>query len=302
MDLTLAGMLWTECLVYLDDAIIFGRTFEDHLRNLRSVLERLRGANLKAKPSKCAFFQKQVLYLGHIVSPDGVATDPSKTDKIATWPRPQNVKDTLKFLGLASYYRWFIHKFAEIARPLHRLTEQGRVFKWTDECDIAFAELKLRLCSSPILTFSDFSLPFILDTDASQSGIGVVLSQEQSGEEKVIAFASRTLTKAERRYSVTRKELLAVVTYIHHFRQFLLGRQFTLRTDHGSLQWIQTLKEPEGQLARWLERLQEYNFVIKHRKGCQHQNADALLHYPSESLNSQNLPTMTANRWQQSYP
>lgn len=282
MDLTLAGMLWTECLVYLDDVIIFGRTFEEHLRNLGSVLERLRGVNLKAKPSKCAFFQKQVLYLGHIVSSEGVSTDPSKTEKVAAWPTPGNVQELSKFLGLASYYRRFINKFAEIAKPLHRLTERGRQFKWTTECDTAFVKLKLQLCSSPTLTFPDFSLPFILDTDASQFGIGAILSQEQHGEEKVIAYASRTLSKAERRYSVTRKELLAVVTYIHYFRQFLLGRQFTLRTDHGSLQWIQTLKEPEGQLARWLERLQEYNFEIKHRKGCQHQNADALSRYPFE--------------------
>ena len=205
-----------------------------------------------------------------------MATDPSKTDRIAAWLTPQTVQEVMKFLGLASYYRRFIHKFAEIARPLHRLTEKGRPFKWTTECDTAFAELKLRLCSTPVFTYPDFSLPFILDTDASQHGIGAVLSQIQCGEEKVIAFASRTLTKAERRYSVTRKELLAVVTYIHHFQQFLLGRQFTLRTDHGNLQWIQTLKEPEGQLARWLERLQEYNFEIVHQRGCQHQNADAL--------------------------
>ena len=168
--------------------------------------------NLKAKPSKCAFFQKQV----HIVSPNGVATDPSKTDCIAAWPTPQNVQEIMKFLGLASYYRRFICNFAEIARPLHQLSERGRPFKWTTECD---TELKLRLCSTPILTYPDILLPFIIDTDASQHGIGAVLSQIQGGKEKVIAFASRTLNKAERRYSVTRKELLAVVTYIHHFRQ-----------------------------------------------------------------------------------
>ena len=285
MDLTLSGMLWTECLVYLDDVVIFGRTFGDHLKNLDSVLRRLRGVNLKAKPSKCAFFRKQVLYLGHIISHDGVATDPSKTQKIAGWPTPKNIPELQKFLGLASYYRRFIRNFAEIAKPLYRLTERGRKYNWTAECDTAFAVLKLRLCSTPVLAFPDFSLPFILDTDASQSGIGAVLSQEQGGEEKVIAYASRTLTKAERRYSVTRQELLAVVTYIHHFRQFLLGRQFVLRTDHGSLQWLHTFKEPEGQLARWLERLQEYTFEIKHRKGHQHQNADALSRYPSQAAN-----------------
>ena len=110
------------------------------------------------------------MYLGHIVSPNGVATDPSKTDRIAAWPTPQTVQEVMKFLGLASYYRRFIRKFAEIARPLHRLTEKGRPFKWTTECDTAFAELKLRLCSTPVLTYPDFSLPFILDTDASQHG------------------------------------------------------------------------------------------------------------------------------------
>jgi len=152
-------------------------------------------------------------------------------------------------LGLASYYRRFIQKFAEIARPLHRLTERGRDFKWTTECDNAFAKLKICLHSSPILAYPDFTLPFILDTDACQCGIGAVLSQPHGdGTEKVIAFASRVMSKAERKYSVTRKELLAAVTYIHHFRPFLLGRHFVLRTDHGSLQWLHTLKEPEGQM------------------------------------------------------
>ena len=126
-------------------------------------------------------------------------------------------------------------------------------------------------------------LPAIsLDTDACQSGIGAVLSQEQEdGKERVIAYGSRVLSKAERKYCVTRKELLGAVTFIHHFQQFLLGKHFVLRTDHGSLQWLHNLKEPEGQLARWLERLQEYDFEIRHRKGSQHQNADALSRYPS---------------------
>ena len=134
--------------------------------------------------------------------------------------------------------------------------------------------------STPILAFPDCSKPFLLDTDASDVGIGAVLSQVQDGTERVIAYASRVLSKPERQYCVTRRELLAVVVFIQHFRPYLLGNTFTLRTDHGSLKWLQNFKNPEGQLARWLERLQEYNFTIEHRSGKRHGNADALSRLP----------------------
>ena len=128
-----------------------------------------------------------------------------------------------------------------------------------------------------VLVFPDFTKPFLLDTDASNTGIGGVLSQlDEEGKEHVIAFASRILSKSERRYCVTRRELLAVVVFTEQFRPYLLGREFTLRTDHGSLSWLQSFKEPEGQLARWLEKLQEYHFNIVHRPGRKHANADAL--------------------------
>ena len=177
MDLTLAGLQWSHCLVYLDDIIVMGHSFEEHLGNLNLVLERLRDANLKVKPVKCALFQEQVCYLGHIISSKGIATDPSKTSKITKWPIPTTVQQVQQLLGLASYYRKFIKDFATIAKPLHRLTEQGRPFRWTEDCASAFAELKLRLTSAPILTYPDFQLPFILDTDASNTGVGAVLSQ-----------------------------------------------------------------------------------------------------------------------------
>ena len=145
----------------------------------------------------------------------------------------------------------------------------------------AFDELRKRLVSSPVLAYPDYERRFILDTDASDVGIGAVLSQvSDCGSERVIAYASRSLTRPEQRYCVTRKELLAVVEFVHHFRQYLLGREFTLRTDHGSLVWIRNFKEPEGQLARWLERLQEYNFTVVHRQGLRHCNADALSRVP----------------------
>lgn len=164
---------------------------------------------------------------------------------------------------------------AAIAKPLYRLTERGE-FNWTVECDAAFMELKFRLVSAPILAFPDFTKTFILDTDASQFGVGAVLSQLHNGQERVVAYASRVLSKAERQYSVTRKDLLAVVTFVKHFRHYLLGRHFVVQTDHSSLQWLYNFKEPEGQTARWSEYHQEFDFEVIHRSGCNHANADAL--------------------------
>ena len=176
MDLVLAGLQWTSCLVYLDDVIIVGKTFEEHLLHLREVLIRLREAGLKLQPSKCSFCQKKVEFLGHIVSDKGVATDPAKTAQVAKWPTPSSQKEVQQFLGLASYYRRFVKDFATIAKPLHRLTEKTMDFKWTSECQSAFEELRRNLTAAPILAFPDFEKPFILDTDASDFGVGAVLS------------------------------------------------------------------------------------------------------------------------------
>ena len=278
MDRVLSGLKWSSCLVYFDDIIVVGTTFQEHLHHLTT---RLRGAGLKLKPKKCTLCRQQVTFLGHIVSTDGVATDPSITEAVSKWPIPQNRKEVQQFLGLANYYRRFVKDFALISEPLQRLTEKNAPFEWTIGCQNAFDELCKRLVSSPVLAYPDYEQRFVLDTDASDVGIGAVLSQvSDCGSERVIAYASRSLTRPELRYCVTRKELLAVVEFVHHFRQYLLGREFTLRTDHGSLVWIRNFKEPEGQLARWLERLQEYNFTVVHRQGLRHCNADALSRVP----------------------
>ena len=283
MDLVLAGLQWSQCLVYLDDVIILGKTFKDHLANLQAVFERLRQAGLKLQPKKCEFLRRKVRYLGHIVSKEGVAADAEKVKKVSSWPAPTTTRDVQQFLGFAGYYRRFVQNFAQIARPLHRLTERATPFKWTQECQDAFEKLRHCLTSAPVLAYPDYSQPFILDTDASNTGIGAVLSQlDEDGKERVIAYASRLLSKPERRYCVTRRELLAAVTFTRHFRPYLLGRHFTLRTDHGSLTWLKNFKEPEGQLARWLERLQEFDFTIIHRRGRKHTNADALSRLPCE--------------------
>ena len=294
MDAVLAGLQWKICLVYLDDIIILGRTFEEHLHHLQEVFDRLRQSGLKLKIAKCSLFQKEVCYLGHVVSNKGVATDPSKTDKVAHWPAPTSQRDVQQFLGLANYYRRFVKNFATIAKPLHRLTEKNAPFKWTEECQASFEELRQRLTSAPVLAFPDFSREFILDTDASDVGIGAVLSQQGENGEQVIAYASRALTKPERRYCVTRRELLSAVTFIHHFRPYLLGRHFTLRSDHQSLVWLHNFREPEGQLARWLERLQEFDFTVIHRKGSRHQNADAMSRGPCQQCGRLEIGTLEA--------
>ena len=283
MSLVLAGVEWSQCLVYLDDIIVLDRSFDEHLKNFGKVLQKLKDANLRLKPAKCTLCKTEITYLGHKISREGVATDQAKVNKVENWPQPKTSQELQRFLGLASYYHKFIRNFASIARPLHHLTEKGRPFKWTSECNSAFCKLKQHLTTAPILVYPDFSRPFILDTDASNDGIGAVLSQEYDGSECVVAYASRTLNKSERKYSVTRKELLAVVVFTQHFRTYLLGQPFKLRTDHGSLSWLCNFKDPTGQLARWLEQLQEFHFEVIHRKGPAHQNADALSRLPHQA-------------------
>ena len=290
MNLLLAGIQWTSCLVYLDDIIVLGKTFHNHLQHLSQVFQKLRDANLKLKVQKCSFCQESVQFLEHIVSSKGLTADPAKIQRVVDWPIPTTKREVQQFLGLVSYYRRFIRNCAQIAKPLHQLTEQSKSFSWTVECDQAFQRLREQLTTPPVLVFPDFTKEFMLDTDASDQGIGAVLSQIQSnGQERVIAYASRLLSKAERHYCITRKELLAVVVFLNHFRQYLLGRKFILRTDHGSLLWLHNFKEPEGQLAKWLEKLEEFQFEVVHRKGKAHCNADALSRMFSQQSVSVNV-------------
>ncbi|BHF65275.1 hypothetical protein SprV_0200828500 [Sparganum proliferum] len=257
----------TAWLVYLDDIIVHGSTVESHLDNLQTVFNRLQAVGLKLNPAKCCFLKR-------------VKTDPAKTEQIRSWPQPTSVSELRCFLGLASYYRRFTKDFAHTAAPLNRLTSKQNAFNWSDECERSFEELKRRLISPPLLAFpniSESAPPFILDTDASDVAIGAVLSQQQTdGLEHPLIFASQTLTKPERNYSTTRKELLAVVTFVKKFHHYLAGKQFILRTDHQALRWLENFKDPTGQLARWQADLLEYSYTVIHRAGKKHQNADAL--------------------------
>ena len=200
MDLVLRGLNLEICLVYLDDIVVFGTTPEEHLERLTKVLERLRQANLKLKPSKCKLMQKQVVFLGHIVSGQGIATDPVKTRLVQEWPVPTNLKQVRGYLGLTSYYRRFVQDYAKIAAPLNKLTRKNQPYVWTEACQEAFDELKKRLTSPPILAMPNEEGPFILDCDACETLIGAVLSQIQGGQERVIAYAGRVLSRSELNY------------------------------------------------------------------------------------------------------
>ena len=227
MECVLAGLTYEQCLIYLDDIIVFSSTFEEHLCRLRNVLVALREAHLQLKLPKCTFACTEVAYLGHIVSANGITPDPQKVTAVLHFPQPTEAKPLRQFLGLTNYYRKFIHNYASIAEPLHQALKGHKKFQWTPSCQQAFDFLKSKLTSPPILGYPDFSQPFILHSDASAYAIGAVLSQLQSGKETVISYWSRQLSKAERNYSTIEREALAVVCAVKEFYPYLYGFQFT---------------------------------------------------------------------------
>ena len=217
MECTLAGLSGLHCLIYLDD-IMFSANFVDHLTCLSAVLDRLKTAGLKLKPAKCSFAQSHVCYLGNYISSNGIEPDKAKLSAVTTYPTPCNHKEIKQFIGLSSYHRRFISCYAEIAQPLHWLfCKNSKVFNWTTECDKSFNILKTKLTLPPILAFPRFTIPFIVATDASNYGIGGILSQVQDGQERVIAYWSQQLQKAERNYSTIECEALAVVGAVKEF-------------------------------------------------------------------------------------
>ena len=283
IELALSGLQWVFCLIYLDDIIIFSQSISENLSRLRCVLERLQKANLKLQPEKCCLLQRQVRFLGHVVSDKGLQPDPQNIEKVVNWPTPITVSQVRGIVALGSYYRRFIQGYSKLVKPLVQLTEKGRQFEWTENCNMAFQKLKEALTSAQIMSFPIDGGKFILDTDACDVSIGAVLSQIQEGEVRVISYGSRSLNKAERNYCVTDRELLALKFFCEYYRQYLLGYPFLIRTDHQALKWLFSLKEPKNRIARWIEILSEFNFTIEHRSGKQHANADGMSRCPAKS-------------------
>ena len=264
---------------YLDDVVIHSGSWKDHIRHIRRIFQKLREAGLTIKPKKCQIAMEKCIYLGHVVGNGEVRPEESKLHAVENFPTPTTKKQVRAFLGLTGHYRKFIADYADIAVALTDLTRKNapnRV-KWTTPCEKAFKALKDRLCSSPILKSPDFDRKFILQTDASNRGVGAVLSQQDSdGVKHPVAFYSRKLLPREERYSVIEKECLAIKLATHAFRVYLLGRPFEIQTDHRSLEWLDRLKDNNARLTRWSLALQPYHFIVRYRAGKANGNADAL--------------------------
>ncbi|KAI8517499.1 hypothetical protein Bbelb_035160 [Branchiostoma belcheri] len=287
-------------LIYLDDIIVFSSDFDDHLARLDLVFTRLRAHGLKLRPDKCHLFKRRVKYLGHVVSEKEVATDPDKCAVLRDWPEPKTVKQVKSFLGFCSYYRRFVKDFAKIAHPLQKLTvgqagkgkgrrQSAPPFSWSPECQKAFDTLKKCLMSADILAYPDFQLPFTLYIDASHDGLGAVLSQEQKGVERVIAYASRGLRPAERNmsnYSSFKLELLGLKWAVtDKFKDYLYGAKCTVFTDNNPLAHLGTAQLGAVE-QRWAASLANFDFDVKYRPGKSNVNADVLSRLPAYKGNS----------------
>lgn len=300
MDAALQGLAWETCMPYLDDVGVWSTgsgataeareasSFEQMLSRLDAVFERLKWAGLSMKASKCTLFATSAEYLGHIISRDGLRMDPKKLATVAAIdPASINTVERVRsFLGLCSYYRRFISGFSKIASCLHNLTKDGvdvAARSQEDDCQTAIRTLITALTSEPVLATPRFDRPFIVKTDAANTeGLGGVLSQlDDEGRERAVAYHGRKLNKHERHYSVSEIELLAALECIKAWRPYLWGRRFKLVIDHSALRWLHTMRDtmeggPASRLMRWILRLSEYDFVVEHKPGLLHKDADGV--------------------------
>ena len=272
------------CIIYLDDIVIFSKDLASHLKRLEAVFQKLEEAGLKLKPSKCELFQRQLAYLGHVISAKGVTTDEGKIEAIKNWPTPTYVTEVQSFLGFTGYYHRFIPKFMQVAHPLHELTsgenadKKKAASKWDSRCQQAFDDLKTLCTTAPILAYANFSKPFKLHTDAYGTGLGAVLYQTwEDGTEAVIAYASRSLNKAESHYPAHKLEFLALKwAVVMKFHEYLYGSTFDVYTNNNLLTYVLTTAKLDAASHRWVTSLANYNFRLHYRAGKTNIDADAL--------------------------
>ncbi|CAJ1078658.1 Pol polyprotein [Xyrichtys novacula] len=276
----LRDMLNRFVFVYLDDILIYSRNLEEHVCHVRQVLERLLQNRLFVKAEKCEFHASTVAFLGFIISSGEVKMDPLKVEAVTEWPRPEDRRQLQRFLGFANFYRRFIRNYSSVAAPLTTLTSTTKIFGWTPEADKAFSELKQRFVSAPILIQPDPERQFILEVDASDTGVGAVLSQRAATDQKLhpCAFFSRRLTPAERNYDVGDRELLAVNLALEEWRHLLEGalQPFIVWTDHKNLEYIRSARRMNSRQARWSLFFSRFNFSITYRPGSRNTKPDAL--------------------------
>ncbi|XP_039518223.1 uncharacterized protein K02A2.6-like [Pimephales promelas] len=284
MDQVLSGLSGVQC--YLDDILVTGKTEAEHLSNLDGTLQRLKEYGLRVRKDKCEFFKQSVEYLGHVIDADGLHKAPSKVRAVLEAPAPQNTSQLRSFIGLLNYYGRFVNGLATLLKPLHQLLCRNQSWKWTQQCETTFQEAKKALVKSGVLTHFNPKLPLQLACDASPYGVGAVISHIMpSGEERPIAFASRTLNKAESKYAQIEREALGIIFGVRKFHQYLYGRQFILLTDHRPLT---TILGPHtgipslaaSRMQRWALLLSAHTYEIRYRKAEQHGNADGLSRLP----------------------
>ncbi|KAL0534798.1 hypothetical protein IC582_029092 [Cucumis melo] len=279
MNRVFREFLDTFVIVFIDDIFIYSKTEAEHEEHLRMVLQTLRDNKLYGKFSKCEFWLKQVSFLGHVVSKDGVSVDPAKIEAVTGWTRPSTVSEVRSFLGLAGYYRRFVENFSRIATPLTQLTRKGAPFVWSKACEDSFQTLKQKLVTAPVLTVPDGSGSFVIYSDASKKGLGCVLMQQG----KVVAYASRQLKSHEQNYPTHDLELAAVVFALKIWRHYLYGEKIQIFTDHKSLKYFFTQKELNMRQRRWLELVKDYDCEILYHPGKANVVADALSRKVSHS-------------------
>ncbi|XP_062203827.1 uncharacterized protein LOC133906051 [Phragmites australis] len=272
MNSVLSDLLRKCVVMFIDDILIYSKTWQDHVKHLQLVFEILQANGLKVKLSKCCFAQQQLAYLGHVISARGVQTDPDKISIIKDWPTPSTVKEVRSFLGLVGYYRKFVRHFGHLSKPLTNLLKKGEIFVWTQTTDEAFQALKRALITALVLAMPYFSKPFMVETDASDHGIGAVLQQEGHP----IAFVSKTLGPRTQGLSTYEKEYLAIILAVDHWRSYLQQGEFVIKTDHKSLMHLdeQRLSTPWQHKA--LTKMLGLQYKIVYKKGAENKVADAL--------------------------
>ncbi|KAE8964660.1 hypothetical protein PR001_g28983 [Phytophthora rubi] len=281
MDCVLRGLTWICCLVYLDDVVIFTKgTVAQHVVELAVVLERLAEAGLSLKASKCSFATTKMEYLGHDLTPNGIQPTDRLIKAIVDFPRPEDDVQVRRFVALAGYYRRFVPDFGAKMSPLTSLLRKGTEWACGAPQEEVFTWAKAWLSQKPVLIYPDYRLPFKLTTDASKTGLGAVLSQDQGHGDQPVAYASKVNSPTVSNYSISELECLAVVWAVRLFRPHLYGRRFSIVTDHIALKWLMTAKEPAGRLHRWSLTRQEYDFDIQYRPGKENHVADSLSRGP----------------------
>lgn len=278
---------------YLDDVVIYSRSFEEHLSHIEQVLTRFRSAGLTVKPSKLTLCREEISFLGHLVSSRGVSIDQERTADLRKFPPPRSKKDIARFIGMANYFRKFIPNFAQLAAPLNDLRRKRADFVWGESQQSAFQAIKTAIANPPVLAVPDFERRFIVQTDASHVGVAAVLLQEHDGERRPIAFASRRLAGPELRYSVYECEALAVLFALEKFRFYLEHKEFDLETDNQALSWVLARPRKTGRIARWAVRISAFQFKVRHIRGSDNQVADALSRMFSEDQ-SQESPALVS--------